>query len=98
MNIEFTITIIFLAMIAPLILPIFRLNLLGRYLSLSIVALDLSLQFYIGGMLSLGQGIFCIRWILYCYVFTYSSTTFPNGIPEFFGLYGVDKLPFFETF
>ena len=99
MNIEFTITIIyfFLAMIAPLILPIFRLNLLGRYLSLSIVALGLSLQFYIGGMLSLGQGIFFALggYCIAMYLQLNSSSAFPNGIPEFFGLYGVDKLPFF---
>ena len=43
---------------APTILPVFRLNLLGRYLSLSIVALGVDLIWGYTGLLSLGQGIF----------------------------------------
>ena len=43
---------------APSILPVFRLNLLGRYLSLAIVALGVDLIWGFTGLLSLGQGIF----------------------------------------
>ena len=43
---------------APQILPQFRLNLLGRYLSLAIVALGVDLIWGYTGLLSLGQGIF----------------------------------------
>ena len=39
---------------APTILPVFRLNLLGRYLSLSIVALGVDLIWGYTGLLSLG--------------------------------------------
>ena len=82
---------------APSILPVFRLNLLGRYLSLAIVALGVDLIWGFTGLLSLGQGIFFALGG-YCaamYLQLNSSSEFPNGIPEFFGLYGVQKLPFF---
>ena len=80
---------------APSILPVFRLNLLGRYLSLAIVALGVDLIWGYTGLLSLGQGIFFALGG-YCaamYLQITSSSEFPNSIPEFFGLYGVDNLP-----
>ena len=43
---------------APAVLPVFRLNLLGRFLSLAIVALGIDLIWGFTGLLSLGQGIF----------------------------------------
>ena len=82
---------------APSILPVFRLNLLGRYLSLAIVALGIDLIWGFTGLLSLGQGVFFALGG-YCaamYLQLNSASEFPNGIPEFFGLYGVQKLPFF---
>ena len=72
-------------------------NLLGRYLSLAIVALGIDLIWGFTGLLSLGQGIFFALGG-YCaamYLQITSSSEFPNNIPEFFGLYGVDNLPFF---
>ena len=91
------ITIIAAIIAAPSVLPVFRLNLLGRYLSLAIVALGVDLIWGYAGLLSLGQGIFFTLGG-YCaamYLQLNSSSNFPNGIPEFFGLYGVQKLPFF---
>ncbi|WP_320667837.1 urea ABC transporter permease subunit UrtC [Prochlorococcus sp. MIT 1307] len=82
---------------APALLPVFRLNLLGRYLSLAIVALGVDLIWGFAGLLSLGQGIFFALGG-YCaamFLQLNSSAEQPNGIPEFFGLYGVQKLPFF---
>ena len=52
------VAIIALVIAAPTILPVFRLNLLGRYLSLAIVALGVDLIWGFTGLLSLGQGIF----------------------------------------
>ena len=52
------VVIIALVIAAPTILPVFRLNLLGRYLSLAIVALGVDLIWGFTGLLSLGQGIF----------------------------------------
>ena len=67
---SFWIILIALIIAAPTILPVFRLNLLGRYLSLSIVALGVDLIWGYTGLLSLGQGIFfCTRWILCSNVF-----------------------------
>ena len=83
--------------LVPSLLPVFRLNLLGRYLSLSIVALGVDLIWGFTGLLSLGQGIFFALGG-YCaamYLQLTSSSEFPNNIPEFFALYGVENLPFF---
>ena len=91
------VVIIAFVIAAPTILPVFRLNLLGRYLSLAIVALGVDLIWGFTGLLSLGQGIFFALGG-YCaamYLQITSSSEFPNNIPEFFGLYGVDNLPFF---
>ena len=82
---------------APSVLPVFRLNLLGRFLSLAIVALGIDLIWGFTGLLSLGQGIFFALggYAAAMYLQLKSSSGHPNGIPEFFSLYGVDRLPFF---
>ena len=86
---------------APSVLPVFRLNLLGRFLSLAIVALGIDLIWGFTGLLSLGQGIFFALggYAVAMYLQLNSSGDLPNGIPEFFSLYGVDRLPaFWEPF
>ena len=82
---------------APILLPVFRLNQLGMFLSLSIVALGIDLIWGFTGLLSLGQGIFFALggYAAGMYLQLNSSADNPNGIPEFFSLYGVDQLPFF---
>ena len=90
--------LIFAAIVAaPAVLPVFRLNLLGRFLSLAIVALGIDLIWGFTGLLSLGQGIFFALggYAAAMYLQLNSSSGHPNGIPEFFSLYGVDRLPFF---
>ena len=87
--INLTIWVLLIALIiaAPSVLPVFRLNLLGRYLSLAIVALGVDLIWGFTGMLSLGQGIFFALGG-YCaamFLQLNSAGEFPNGIPEFFG-------------
>ena len=52
------VVIVVVALVLPAVLPPFRLNLLGRFLSLGIVALGIDLIWGYTGMLSLGQGIF----------------------------------------
>ena len=44
--------------VMPLTVDIFRLNLVGKYLSYAFVAVGLVLIWGYGGILSLGQGIF----------------------------------------
>ncbi|NEP91336.1 MAG: urea ABC transporter permease subunit UrtC [Okeania sp. SIO2C2] len=88
-----TITLIF-AIIMPLTLPGFRLKLLGRFLSLAIVALGIDLIWGYTGLLSLGHGIF---FALGGYTLAmHLKLQLPEGeLPEFFTLYGVEKLPLF---
>ncbi len=78
--------------ILPLILPDFRLRLLGRFLSLAIVALGIDLIWGYTGLLSLGHGIF---FALGGYALAmYLNLQLPPGqLPEFFTLYGVQSLP-----
>ncbi|NES07795.1 MAG: urea ABC transporter permease subunit UrtC [Okeania sp. SIO2F4] len=87
------ITLIF-AIIMPLVLPGFRLKLLGRFLSLVIVALGIDLIWGYTGLLSLGHGIF---FALGGYgLAMHLKLQLPEGeLPEFFTLYGVEKLPIF---
>ena len=93
----FWVVIVAVVIAAPAVLPVFRLNLLGRFLSLAIVALGIDLIWGFTGLLSLGQGIFFALggYGAAMYLQLNSSSGQPNGIPEFFSLYGVDQLPFF---
>jgi ABC-type branched-subunit amino acid transport system permease subunit len=50
--------VVLMAVILPLLLSGFRLGLLGRFLSLAIVALGIDLIWGFTGLLSLGHGIF----------------------------------------
>ncbi|NEO84875.1 MAG: urea ABC transporter permease subunit UrtC [Spirulina sp. SIO3F2] len=85
---------IFLMAVVPSLLPAFRLKLLGRFLSLAIVALGIDLIWGYTGLLSLGHGIF---FALGGYSFAmHLKLQIPEGqLPDFFTLYGVDQLPFF---
>lgn len=82
------------ALLMPLILPAFRLRLLGRFLSLAIVALGIDLIWGYTGLLSLGHGIF---FALGGYALAmHLQLQLPEGqLPDFFSLYGVSKLPWF---
>jgi urea transport system permease protein len=83
---------VILAVILPIIIPAFRLRLVGRFLSLAIVALGIDLIWGYTGLLSLGHGIF---FALGGYALAmHLNLQIPVGkIPEFFTLYGVEKLP-----
>ena len=88
------IAVLVFAVVMPFILEDFRLRLLGRFLSLAIVALGIDLIWGYTGLLSLGHGIF---FALGGYAFAmHLKLQIPQGqLPDFFSLYGVDKLPFF---
>ncbi|NEQ78671.1 MAG: urea ABC transporter permease subunit UrtC, partial [Okeania sp. SIO2C9] len=70
------------------------LKLLGRFLSLAIVALGIDLIWGYTGLLSLGHGIF---FALGGYALAmHLKLQLPQGqLPEFFTLYGVEQLPWF---
>ena len=82
------------AVIVPLVLPAFRLRLFGRFLALAIVALGIDLIWGYTGLLSLGHGIF---FALGGYAIAmHLNLQIPEGqLPDFFTLYGVEKLPWF---
>ena len=50
--------VLLLAVVLPLTLDIFRLNLVGKYLTYAFVAIGLVMIWGYGGVLSLGQGVF----------------------------------------
>ena len=83
------------ALILPFVLPPFRLNLLGRFLALGIVALGVDLIWGFTGLLSLGQGIFFALGGYAIGMHLQLSSIQPGELPEFFGLYGVKELPAF---
>jgi len=89
------ILIVAAALILPVILPPLRLNLLGRFLSLGIVALGVDLIWGYTGLLSLGQGIFFALGGYAIGMHLSLNTLEPGQLPEFFGLYGVNSLPAF---
>ena len=49
---------VFILAVLPLTLDLFRLNLVGKYLTYAFVAIGLVLCWGYGGILSLGQGVF----------------------------------------
>lgn len=85
---------ILLIFIIPTLISPFRLNLLGRFLSLAIVALGIDLIWGYTGLLSLGHGIF---FGLGGYAIgMHLKLQVPQGeLPDFMGLYGVTELPWF---
>ena len=86
--------LIIFAVVLPTVLPAFRLRLLGRFISLAIVALGIDLIWGYTGLLSLGHGIF---FALGGYALAmHVKLQLPEGqLPEFFTLYGVKELPWF---
>jgi urea transport system permease protein len=89
------ILIVALAIVLPFVLPPFRLNLLGRFLALGIVALGVDLIWGYTGLLSLGQGIFFALGAYAIGMHLQLSSLDSGQLPEFFGLYGVKELPAF---
>ncbi len=81
-------------LVFPVVLDPFRLNLLGQFLCLSIVALGLDLLWGYAGILSLGQGVF---FGLGAYAFgMYLKLESSNGsLPDFMNWSGLSTLPGF---
>jgi urea transport system permease protein len=84
--------VLVLVVLLPLLLPAFRLRLLGRFLALAIAAVGVDLIWGYTGLLSLGHGIF---FALGGYALAmFLNLQLPAGqLPEFFTLYGVKSLP-----
>jgi urea transport system permease protein len=86
----------------PLTLDLFRLNLVGKYLSYGFVALGLVMLWGYGGVLSLGQGVFfglggyCMAMFLKLEASDPESTKIQStpGIPDFMDWNQLTALPF----
>jgi len=98
-NLAILIAIIFVIM--PLSMDIFRLNLVGKYLTYAFVAVGLVLCWGYGGILSLGQGIFfglggyCMAMFLKLEASSPENTTIQStpGIPDFMDWNQLTELP-----
>ena len=95
--------LLLLLVILPLALPVFRLNLVGKYLSFGFVAIGLVLLWGRCGVLSLGQGVFfglggyCMAMFLKLEASDPVTTAIQStpGIPDFMDWNQITKLPLF---
>lgn len=94
---------VLIMVIFPLSMDIFRLNLVGKYLSYAFVALGLALCWGYGGILSLGQGVFfglggyCMAMFLKLEASSPENTAIQStpGIPDFMDWNQLTALPWF---
>src|SRR5580765_4488396 len=92
---------VFLVVILPLCLDVFRLNLVAKYLTYAFVALGLVVCWGYGGILSLGQGVFfglggyCMAMFLKLEASDPISTKIQStpGIPDFMDCNQLTALP-----
>lgn len=88
--------------VMPMSMDIFRLNLIGKYLTYAFVAIGLVLCWGYGGILSLGQGIFfglggyCMAMFLKLESSSVENTQIQStpGIPDFMDWNQITELPF----
>src|ERR1700761_4114862 len=94
---------VFLVVILPLCLDVFRLNLVAKYLTYAFVARGLVICWGYGGILSLGQGVFCglggycMAMFLKLEASSVENTKIQStpGIPDFMDWNQITELPFF---
>src|SRR6476469_3339095 len=94
---------VFLVVILPLCLDVFRLNLVGKYLTYAFVALGLVICWRYAGILSLGQGVFfglggyCMAMYLKLEASSIENTKIQStpGIPDFMDWNQITALPWF---
>lgn len=97
---NFIVLAVLLLIIMPASLEVFRLNLLGKYLSYAFVAIGLVLCWGYGGILSLGQGIFfglggyCMAMFLKLEASTPEATAI-QSTPDFMDWNQLTELPWF---
>ena len=101
--IGFALIALLILVVLPLTLDIFRLNLVGKYLTYAFVAVGLVLCWGYGGILSLGQGVFfglggyCMGMFLKLEASDPVSTKIQStpGIPDFMDWNQLTALPWF---
>src|SRR6201990_2506143 len=101
--IGFAVLALLLVVVLPLSLDIFRLNLIGKYLTYAFVAVGLVACWGSTGILSLGQGVFfglggyCMAMFLKLEASSVANTKIQStpGIPDFMDWNQLTELPFF---
>jgi len=101
--IYFLLLAVIVFIVLPLSTDIFRLNLLGKYLTYAFVAIGLVLCWGYGGILSLGQGVFfglggyCMAMFLKLEASDPETTKIQStpGIPDFMDWNQITELPWF---
>ena len=101
--VSFVILAALIFVVMPLFLDVFRLNLLGKYLTYAFVAIGLVMCWGYGGILSLGQGMFfglggyCMAMFLKLEASDPISTKIQStpGIPDFMDWNQITALPWF---
>jgi len=101
--VSFLILAAIIFIVFPLSMDIFRLNLVGKYLTYAFVAVGLVLCWGYGGILSLGQGVFfglggyCMAMFLKLESSTPEATKIQStpGIPDFMDWNQITELPWF---
>jgi urea transport system permease protein len=99
----FALVALLILVVLPLSLDIFRLNLVGKYLTYAFVAVGLVLCWGYTGVLSLGQGVFfglggyCMAMFLKLEASSAANTKIQStpGIPDFMDWNQLTELPFF---
>jgi urea transport system permease protein len=99
----FALIALLIIVVLPLTLDIFRLNLVGKYLTYAFVAVGLVLCWGYTGILSLGQGVFfglggyCMAMFLKLEASSPANTKIQStpGIPDFMDWNQLTELPFF---
>ncbi len=99
----FALLAVLLFVVFPLSMDIFRLNMVGKYLSYAFVAVGLVLCWGYGGILSLGQGVFfglggyCMAMFLKLEASSPEATKIQStpGIPDFMDWNQLTALPWF---
>ncbi len=94
---------VLLVVILPMTLDVFRLNLVAKYLTYAFVAIGLVLCWGMGGILSLGQGVFfglggyCMAMFLKLEASSVANTKIQStpGIPDFMDWNQITQLPLF---
>jgi len=92
-----------IVIVLPLSMDIFRLNLVGKYLTYAFVAIGLVLCWGYGGILSLGQGVFfglggyCMAMFLKLEASSPANTAIQStpGIPDFMDWNQLTEIPWF---
>lgn len=102
-TLSFVVLALILLVVLPLSLDIFRLNLIGKYMTYAFVALGLALCWGYGGVLSLGQGVFFGLGGYMLAMFLKLESSDPEstsiqttpGIPDFMDWNQITELPWF---